>query len=303
MQHQVLPLWDESNMARIETYLLKDSWEFQYQQKRPAVIVCPGGAYLGTSDREAEPVALRFNAMGYHAVVLRYNTYFYEFTDAFADPDSVAHNPNSQWPNPLLDLGKTLLLLREKADEWCIDPERIAVCGFSAGGNLAGNLATRWHDPDLARQLGVESSQLRPTAAILGYPVFDYCLMRDLGRQKPDETGDKLFELCNLSSFGTAQPSDQQLASISPSAAVSEQTVPCFIWHTGSDSLVFVENSLDFARKLSHFKVPYALHIFPEGPHGMALADATTANGPEMLDQDVAVWIDLAKSWLRRQFR
>jgi acetyl esterase/lipase len=303
MHHQVLNLWNDTNMARVETYILQDSPEFQNHQKKPAVIVCPGGAYLGTSDREAEPVALRFNAMGYHAVVLRYNTFYYHFTDVFGDLSTTPTNPNSKWPGPLHDLGKTMLLLREKAEEWCIDPDRIAVCGFSAGGNLAGNLATRWNDPELALMLGVSSEQLRPAAVILGYPVLDYFLMRDLCRAHPDETGARLFDSCNIASFGVTQPTDDMLAEISPIAAVSKETVPCFIWHTASDPLVFVENSLDFARKLSGYKIPFELHIFPEGPHGMALADETTVNEPDMLDPDVAGWIDLAKAWLHRMFR
>lgn len=145
MQLQVLPLWDASNMARIETYLLKDSREFQYQLKRPAVIVCPGGAYLGTSDREAEPVALRFNTMGHHAVVLRYNTFFYEFTDVFAELDSVAHNPNSQWPNPLLYLAH-----RQRSPCFCREfprfcQETIPLQSLLRPAHLPGR--TAWHGP------------------------------------------------------------------------------------------------------------------------------------------------------------
>jgi hypothetical protein len=184
MQHQVLPLWDESNMARIETYLLKDSWEFQYQQKRPAVIVCPGGAYLGTSDREAEPVALRFNAMGYHAVVLRYNTYFYELYRCRSRIRTLS--PIIPIPN-----GPTRCSIWARRCFCCVKKPMNGASTQSESRSAVFPRAAIW--PAIWRragtiliwtQLGVESSQLRPTAAILGYPVFDYCLMRDLGRTK-----------------------------------------------------------------------------------------------------------------------
>ncbi len=302
MNHQVISVWGEPNMANIETYLLKDSSEFNQGKKKPAIIVCPGGAYLGTSDREAEPVALRFNTMGYHAIVLRYNTLFYQFTNPFENFDAIEKNPNSLWPNPLLDLGKTISMLRERADEWFIDTDKIAICGFSAGGNLVGHLATRWDDPELSKLLGVSSDLLKPAGAIMGYPVVDYKLMRDLGEIRKDVMGGKIFELCNMSSFGVKKLNDEQLAAISPITAVSENTVPCFLWHTASDPLVYVENSLDFARKLSANQIPFALHVFPNGPHGLSLADQTTAYESELINPDVAIWIDLVRNWLRNLF-
>lgn len=302
MLHFSHGLGGESEPALIEAYLLADSPEFQQGAARPTVIICPGGGYLATSDREAEPVALRFNAMGYHAIVLRYRTQFMPFVAGTANASGSRTTPRSLWPGPLLDLGRAVALVRERAEEWRIDPHRLAICGFSAGGHLAAALATGWHEPALADRLELTSEVLRPTTVILGYPVLDYHLMTDLVARRADPETRELHALIREASFGTANPTEEQLTLISPRAAVSAQTVPCFLWHTADDALVYVENSLDFARALADHAIPFELHIFPTGPHGLSLADATTANSPAMVNPDCAVWIDMARTWLRRWF-
>jgi len=300
MKCETIKIWGDQDFAHLQTYLLHDSGEFNQHKKRPAVIICPGGAYLGTSDREAEPVALRFAAAGYQAFVLRYNTYFTEFNPDFESAQAGPKNPKSLWPNPLLDLARTISLVRKNADEWFVDPEHIVVCGFSAGGNLAGNLAARWHEPELAEELGVDSSTLKPNAAILCYPVLDYLKMRDMSEVSGDAFSEALWKISNQAVFGTETPTDEQLHSISPVCAVSEKTAPCFIWNTANDGLVFAENSLAMALELSRCKVPYALHIFENGQHGLALADETTASNPEMISTECKVWFDMALTWLQR---
>ena len=101
---------------KLYTYIISHSPEMDYHKKRPAVIVCPGGGYVMTSDREAEPIALRFNSLGFQSFVLRY---------------SVNKLP---FPGALLELSKAVSVVRENAAEWDIDPEKIIVCGFSAAG-------------------------------------------------------------------------------------------------------------------------------------------------------------------------
>lgn len=301
MKCETVKIWGDQEYAHLQTFLFYDSGEFNQHKKRPAVIICPGGAYLGTSDREAEPVALRFAAAGYQAFVLRYNTYFTEFNPDFEASMAGPKNPRSIWPNPLLDLARTISLVRENADEWLVDPEHITVCGFSAGGNLVGNLAARWHEPELAEKLGVDSDVLRPNAVIMGYPVLDYFTMRKLNEERYNSNNDDLWNLSNQAVFGTAAPSDAQLRIISPITAVSERTAPCFLWHTANDDLVYVENSLSFAQELSKFKIPFALHIFESGPHGLSLADETTAGSEEMINPDCQIWFELALAWLKNR--
>ena len=131
------------NEAWIETYFWQESEELYPGQKRPVIVICPGGAYGMTSDREAEAIAVRFMGMGYHTVVLRY---------------SVAP---ARYPVALRQLAKTVALLRENSDKWHIEKNKIIVSGFSAGGHLAASLATLY-----------SSDKTRPDFQILFYPVI-----------------------------------------------------------------------------------------------------------------------------------
>jgi acetyl esterase/lipase len=142
--------------AYVDTYLLHQSKEYNVGKKRPLVIVCPGGGYAFTSDREAEVIALKFNSIGLNSVVLWYTT-----------GDQVKNVPH----NALMEAAQTVKIIREHAQEWLVDEDQIIVCGFSAGGHLALQLATRWHDAELAEALGVSSDLLKVNLAIAGYPL------------------------------------------------------------------------------------------------------------------------------------
>lgn len=298
---QKMKLWEEENNAYMTTYILDDSVEFRKGKKLPAVIVCPGGAYLGTSDREAEPVALRFTVQGMHAFVLRYNTYFKEFTPDFSGPMTV--HENSLYPNPLYDLGKAIATIREHADEWLIDADKIAICGFSAGGNLVGNMSVHWHDEFMKDKIGVKSEMLKPNATIMGYPVLDYIMTSQLLNTNSESNISKVvWQMANMATFGVEVPTEEQLYSISPPYYVSEKTSPTFIWHTANDDMVFVQNSLKHAMELSKHKIPYELHVFEDGVHGLSLADETTAGQPEHVNESCQIWFDLAATWLKKQF-
>ena len=142
------------NEAWIETYFWQESEELYPGQKRPVIVICPGGAYCMTSDREAEAIAVRFMGMGYHAVVLRY---------------SVAP---ARYPVALRQLAKTVALLRENSDKWHIEKNKIIVSGFSAGGHLAASLGVFWNTEELAGITGMENERIRPNGMILNYPVI-----------------------------------------------------------------------------------------------------------------------------------
>jgi acetyl esterase/lipase len=296
-----IQLWEDRDDAHVECYVLRDSQEFQTGVKRPAVIVCPGGAYLGTSDREAEPVALRFAAAGYHAFVLRYTTYYNGWVTDWQNPPP--GNERSAYPRPLLELAKTVALVRRHAEEWRVDPDRIAVAGFSAGGHLAASLGVHWHEAFLREQLGEDNDRFKPNALILGYPVLDYLFMRDeLAReQKADHVN--LFRLANQAVFGTPEPDEEQLAARSPALHVSDRTPPVFVWHTADDDLVYAQNALNFASACARWKVPYELHVFASGVHGLSLADETTAADPDQINPEAAVWFQLALNWLKKQMK
>ncbi len=214
--------------------------------QRPTVLVLPGGCYEFCSDREGEPVAMALSGAGYQAFVLRY---------------SVAEA--STWPAPLRDAETALQTIIDRADRWGVDPTRIAVLGFSAGGHLAASVSL----------LG----RVRPAALLLIYPVI---LQRTL-------------RICRAEVHGAPALLE----------AVDEFCPPTFIVHSAADELVPVADSLRLAERLADHDVPFELHIFPGGQHGMALGTAFTSTGrPEMVDQPFASWLGLATDWLGRRF-
>ncbi len=279
MLSSAIPLREDTSQVYLEIYVLKDSPEFQTGIRRPAVILCPGGGYLMTSDREAEPVALRFLARGYHVFVLRYSV-------------------QTRFPEPMLDLARAILMVRARAGEWLVDPDQIALCGFSAGGHLAASLGVLWDKPLLYEPLGVSAEQIRPNALILGYPVIDLELVANFQMTREPEGTQVGIRDHILSTVLGPDPTPELCQQYRLDLQVSAATPPTFIWHTAQDELVFAQNALRFAIALAEHHVPYELHIFESGPHGLSLADETTAGEPRMINRESQVWIDLALAWL-----
>ena len=248
----------------------------------PAVIVCPGGAYLFCSVAlEGDTTALAFLNGGYQTFILEYTV--------------GSKNSACRHPMPLLDLAKAMLIIRENAEKWHVDPERIALAGFSAGGNLVANMATMWHKPMLREYFGVESECFRPMAVILGYALTDYVYQEEYNLSLLPST---LMLDARLAVFGTKDPTVEQLEEMSPCLHVTEKTPPMFLVHAANDSLVPARHSLKMASALAEAGVEYELHIFKNGEHGFATGVPNGA--PYRSDRYFAIsaWIDLALKWL-----
>ncbi|WP_197276427.1 alpha/beta hydrolase [Bacillus sp. JCM 19034] len=252
---------------------------------------------MGTSDREAEPVALRFMTAGYQTFVLRYTTYY----KTFASDSNQKGREEPVLPQALFDLAKAVSTVREHADEWDVNPNQIVICGFSAGGHLAASLGVHWHESFLSEELSVESEQLRPNALILGYAVLDYILMKEEAEKEEAQWKHEVWKSSNHAVFGKEMPSLEELNNISPVNFVTEATPPTFLWHTADDDLVYAQNSLHFATALAKKRIPYELHVFESGVHGLSLSDETTENDPVHVNQDCQVWVDLALKWLKKR--
>lgn len=244
--------------ATLEGFLLDCEITLGQAHSRPAVLVCPGGGYVYCSPREAEPVALSYAARGFHAFVLRY---------------SVAKDAAGF--TPLEEVDWAIGYIRENAAAWHIDPEKIAVCGFSAGGHLA--LAS-----------GV-LAQNRPNAMILGYPATfapnipgaDFLLKILEGR---DEVTDADAEKYDLVSKITAD------------------TPPVFLAATAEDPLT-AYCTLPVVSAYARLGRPCEVHIFQYGPHGYSLANEVTADGSQaMLEPAFAQWQELSVQWLHKTF-
>jgi acetyl esterase/lipase len=296
---KTIALYPDRQDVTLTTYVLADSAEMLNGKRRPAVLVCPGGAYLSCSDREAEPVALRFAAMGYHAFVLRYSTYNNGAWGTVPIGPDLPVNPNSVHPAPMRDIGAALLAIRQQADEWLVDTDKIAICGFSAGAHNCAMYAVYWNDPLIYEFFGAPAEAMRPAAAILGYGIHDYHLMFGL---TADPMAQVLSDAASIAFLGTKTPTPELLDAVSPARHVSPHTPPTFLWATAADDLVPAENTTRMATALAQARIPFEIHIFEGGAHGLSLADQSTADSLLHIDEDARQWIALAESWLKRRF-
>lgn len=248
----------------------------EYKEKRKALLVIPGGGYGIVSEREAEPIARKFYAEGYNAFILHYSVTPEKITDK-----------KTGLPKPLLEASKAMALIRRNAEKYNIIPDKIAVIGFSAGGHLAATLATMWHLDFVAENAGIEYGENKPDAAILSYPVIT---------SDASEWHEGSFR--NLLSGSSDFEADKEL--YSAEKQVSEKTCPCFIWHTAADNSVPVANSLYMASALSKAKIPFELHVYPLGCHGLSTAEADVLRGNQSRDEKyVSAWVKNAVKWLK----
>ena len=231
-------------------------------KKRGCVIVCPGGSYVGRAYHEGEPVCQFFNDHGINGFTLNYRVDPYDYYAIRSD------------------VNRAVRWVRYHAEEYGIDPDKIAILGFSAGGHLATMGATNY-DRGLEDGDEIDRTSCRPDAALLCYavismtPELTHDLSRDILIGRFDE---------ELKESLTKQ--------LSGELAVTEDTPPTFMWHTAADNCVIVENSISMATALSAKKIPFELHVFDKGDHGLGLATETPG---------ASQWPALAADWLKRQ--
>lgn len=304
MKCQTIYLRENRTDVTLTAYVLDDSPETLNGKTRPAVIVCPGGAYLSCSDREGEPIAMAFAAMGYHAFVLRYGVYMEGIPGMFM-PEPGAEVPVKEHcvhPEPMRDIARAMLEIRAHADEWLVDVDRIAVCGFSAGAHNSAMYATNWHKPVISDYFGKPAEEFRPGACILGYTLSDYIFMKQAAGSSKDPFAAGLFAVSNVALLGTAEADDDLLAEVSPARNVTNYTPPTFLWATAEDSLVPVQHTLLMANALADKGIPFEVHVFENGPHGLATATQSSAGALSNCRTDVARWLPMCDTWLKKRF-
>lgn len=254
--------------AILESYIHEPYDELAIN-KRKAVIVCPGGGYRALSEREGEPIALQYFAAGANAFVLRYS--LGEKAADFA---------------PLIEACLAIKYVREHAEEYHIDPDYVYITGFSAGGHLSAWAGTSWHTEPVLSEIGNANPEIcKPTATILCYPVISSAEFRH---------EDSFVVLRGEKDYSSDHPDPFSLECL-----VDEHTSPAFIWHTFADNAVPVQNSILYAQALANNHIPFELHIYPNGVHGLALCNKETwSNLPFMLSDYNKGWIDLAIKWM-----
>lgn len=263
MVHQVISIIRERPWVTLEYYGNDLSGG-----PRDTMLVIPGGGYQTVcSDREGHPIALAYLLQNRNAFILNYSV-------------------GEQINYPLQVLEEALLsvkYIREHAREYDIDPERVFAVGFSAGAHLAGWLGTCWNKQGLLSLISARRIY-KPKGVILCYPVVSAYSEKE-----------NSFE--NL--FRTSPITNEQLESVSLYNHVDSDSSPAFLLHTYDDEAVPVRNSLDLARAYEKAGVPFELHIYPHGPHGVALGSRVTyINKPDYVNQQIARWVDDSCIWM-----
>lgn len=241
--------------------------ELGVEKERPAMLVIPGGGYAMVSEREAEPVALKFFSQGFDAFILDY------------DVAPVCY------PAQIVQAGMAMLYLRREAENLYISKDHIAAVGFSAGGHLLGCISLLWDDPALRALFGDECEKIRPDASVYSYPVIT--------SEKGVAHEGSFVNFCGNSG---AKAEDYSLEKkVRPGAS------PSFIWTTTTDNAVPAENSVLLYSALLAAGADAEMHIFAEGPHGLSTCDAEVypQEPKETYFNQCRKWLDLAYEFLR----
>ena len=239
---------------------------------RDALLVIPGGGYGGVChDREGEPIGMAFVPYGFNYFVLHYSV-----------------KEKGIFPKQLIQASKAIKHIRDNAEEYNINPDRVFAVGFSAGGHLAGSLGILWDNEQVYKEIDMEYGYNKPNGVMLIYPVVSG--IEDFGHKG------SFYNLLN-----SENPSDEALYATSLEKHVCEKSSPAFILHTVNDQVVDVRNSLALASAYTEAGVTYELHIYPDGPHGVALANHITMTDCKgWVDASIAKWIENAVHWTKK---
>lgn len=266
-----LPKTDRTAVAHV--FLPEEYEEIGVNKVFPCVVLCPGGAYVFRSQREDEPTVLRFLGAGIAVVKVEYS----------CGPEG------GHFPTQLLQVCAAIAMVRRNAEKWHIDSSKIAVMGYSAGGHLAGTVGTLWNSPLVRETLQIPSGEDRPDGMILGYPVIT--------------SGAYTHEDSIKFLLGEDRYQDEkEREKVSVEKLVNHDTPKAFLWHTFEDDLVPVENTLKMADALRKAGVLFEMHIYPHGPHGLAICDETTVDVKENLNPYAAYvssWVEHCIRWIR----
>ena len=255
-------------VGTLTTYIHEQSCEFCVGRRRPAMLVIAGGGYAFVSDREKEPIAVKYFSEGFNTFAIGYSVSPLKF------------------PTQLIETAMAMIYIRENADKYNILSDKVAAIGFSAGGHLLGTLSTMYDCDEVRAVLKDKVNIIKPDAAIFSYAVIT--------------SGDKRHD----GSIKNLCGDDEKLwARVSIENNVNYATPPAFIWATVNDDLVPSENSLLLAMAYKNAGVPFELHLFSDGVHGLSLANKETANAAGesyLVNKDVASWFDLSVKWLNK---
>jgi len=276
MRIENIDLYDYFNFKRngneqgyLTVYNLGVSSEINLDRKYPAMLIIPGGGYEMVSDREGEPIALEFLYNNYNSFVLKYSV-----------------KPIC-YPTQLIEAAMAMIYIKENSIKYHIDVDKVSAIGFSAGGHLCGCLATIYNDENILKAFSQERANLvKPNAVILSYAVLS-----------------SNSDIWHEGSIVNVSNGRKDLINyLSLEKQVNKNSVPAFLWHTMEDHCVPVENSLVYAKKCKEEGVPFELHIFEKGQHGLSACNKKSDNIIFEVDEvrkNAGEWLKLAINWLK----
>lgn len=236
-------------------------------QKRPLIIVFPGGSFDHLALREGEPVALAYASRGFDAAVVSYN---------------LTTDPGKIYPDASLSGLTALKYFRDNSQRLGIDPQKITTIGFSAGGHVVSAMNVMAESRKWQKEFNFKHDEVAPNATILGYPLID---ITKIGFSLNEEDKSKM-------------PTETEL--LNTAAGVTDQTPPTFIFQTDDDPTVLIDNSLEYLMALRKHKIAFEAHLFDRGGHGysLGLPELVTKNCAWQLNPHVAHWFNLSIEWL-----
>ncbi len=251
----------------LTAYIAGVADDMPFNKNRKAVLVCPGGAYSFCSNREGEPIATSFLAAGYNAFVLDYSV-------------KNRAQKGKKFPGQLIEAALAMKFIKDNAEKFHINPDYVFVTGYSAGGHLAASLGILYGSEYVTSAIEMPENYARPAGMILAYPVIssgEYAHRGSIENILHDERDD-----------------EAALLKVSLETRVDANTVPTFLWHTREDTTVPVENSLLLATALAKNGVPFEMHIYPYGGHGISLANRVVGAPLPVAAQ----WFSAALTWM-----
>ncbi len=289
MHIETIRLWEGRDDVELTTFLNVNDPFLKIKGKRPAIIAVPGGAYqtCPRHGNEGDPVAMAFAIDGYQAFVL-------EYSNATKAPEGKA-----MFPAQTIDMAKAILTIKEHADEWEIDTEKISIVGFSAGSHVCAMYATTYNTVNaklLTETLGCKVSDISIMASLCIYGLHDYVLQEQFNAEHPNFMSDGQG---NIPVFGAAHPDEETLKKYSPVENATTDMQPMFLAHATDDGLVPALHTIRMAEKLQTIGVPYECHLFQYGNHGFALGRNLFEPYRDSLAHDAAGWLPLAKNFLQ----